>query len=86
MKRLLPVFAFPLLFLSSACERHSASSLPSHAGGHGGDAAHGTQGSDAAHPGTIAAPAPTGNAGSKDGQRKEAPGEGGKFFDQKPAK
>jgi hypothetical protein len=67
---------FPVLaFLSAACERHSADSLPSH-------------GADHAHaPAEKAAPAPAKPSPEKN-EKKEAPpaaGQAPKFFEEKKA-
>ena len=73
MKRLSIPSLLALAFVATACERHSASSLPSHG-------AHAAEGEHAAAPHAEAAP-------KKDAPAKEAPtGPAPKFFEQQPGK
>ena len=74
MKRLSIPLLLSLVLCATACERHSASLLPSH----------GSHGSSEAHP----APATAGAAkGEEATPKKEAsPGAAPKFFEQQPAK
>ena len=65
------VFFVPLAFMSSACERHSASSLPSH-GGHASE-----------HAAPAAVHAPPAVSQPVDSS-KAAPASAPKFFDQQP--
>jgi hypothetical protein len=64
------IFFLPFVLMAAACERHSASSLPSH-GGH--EPAHKPSGKPAG-----AAPAAAPNAATS----KDSPAAGPKFFDQ----
>lgn len=77
MKRLL-LLVLPAIFVGTACERHSASSLPAHGGGHSeghGAAAADAHASDKAH-------APEAPTPAKPAAPKDAPA--AKFFDQQP--
>lgn len=75
MKRLTIPFLLALALFVNACERHSASSLPSH-GGHAGGGAH------AAAPGGDSPSKQEAAAAPKDAPAAPAP----KFFEQQPGK
>jgi hypothetical protein len=75
MKRLSIPFLFALALFVNACERHSASSLPSH-GGHAGGGEH------AAAPGGDASKNEAPATPPKDVPAAPAP----KFFEQQPGK
>ena len=77
MKRTL-LFVIPAIFLGTACERHSASSLPEHGGGHATEHASGAGGTHAAEK----TPATNPPAQAKEEAKKEAPA--AKFFEQQP--
>ena len=78
MKRLSIPSLLALAFVATACERHSASSLPSHG-------AHAAGGEHAAAPHAEAAPKK--DAPAKEAPAKEAPtGAAPKFFEQQPGK
>lgn len=77
MKRTL-LFVIPAIFLGTACERHSASSLPEHGGEH---AAEHAPAAGATHA-NEKAPATNAPAQPKEEPKKEAPA--AKFFEQQP--
>jgi hypothetical protein len=83
MKRLSIPSLLALALVATACERHSASSLPSHG-------AHAAGGDHAEAPHAEATPkqdAPVKEAPAKEAPAKEAPaGVAPKFFEQQPGK
>ena len=77
MKRTL-LLVLPAIFLGTACERHSASSLPEHGGGHATE--HSAAPAEPAHS-AVKAPAPAAAAPAAEEAKKDAPA--AKFFEQK---
>jgi hypothetical protein len=78
MKRTL-LLLLPAVFLGTACERHSASSLPEHGGGH--PAEHPAASAESSHS-AEKAPATNTTSPAVDESKKDAPA--AKFFEQKP--